>query len=83
MKTVNPVSIRIPNELKHWAENRSIRNYRSLSSEVIAILASARNDELQIKSMGKQSGPSSIATVTTELIAENALQDKNEETADV
>lgn len=48
--TVNPISIRMPSELKNWAEERSTRNFRSLSAEVVAILTSTRDDEYQNKS---------------------------------
>lgn len=45
MKPVNPISIRIPEDLKQWLEERSIRNFRPLSKELVAILDALRKGE--------------------------------------
>ncbi|MEQ1938035.1 hypothetical protein ABMA46_07265 [Mesorhizobium sp. CN5-321] len=41
----SPTSIRFPEDLKQWAETRSIRNHRSVSAEVVAILTAVREGE--------------------------------------
>lgn len=38
-------SIRMPGDLKAWLETRSIRNFRSLNAELIAILTALRAGE--------------------------------------
>lgn len=83
MKTVNPVSIRIPNELKDWAQNRSALNYRSLSGEVTAILANARNEELLEKGVKElaNSHPRNIGT--SEFLEGKASCDDSENISDV
>lgn len=37
--------IRLPQELKQWIEDRSIRNFRSMNAEVLAILDAVRTGE--------------------------------------
>lgn len=45
MKAVNPISVRIPADLKQWLEERSIRNFRPMSQELVAILSALRKGE--------------------------------------
>lgn len=40
-----PTSIRLPDDLKQWLEERSARHFRSQNSELIAILDAIRNGE--------------------------------------
>lgn len=42
MKAVNPISVRIPADLKQWLEERSIRNHRSMNAELVHMLSSLK-----------------------------------------
>lgn len=42
---ITPFGLRLPRELKQWAEQRSTENGRSLNSEITAILKSAKQAE--------------------------------------
>lgn len=42
---IKPFGLRLPRDLKQWAEDRSIRNGRSLNAEITAILAALREGE--------------------------------------
>lgn len=37
--------IRLPEDLKEWVETRSIRNFRSMNKELVAILTALRAGE--------------------------------------
>lgn len=43
--TAKMMRIRVPEDLKEWLEGRSIRNFRSMNKELVAILASIREGE--------------------------------------
>ncbi|EKF17161.1 Arc family DNA-binding protein [Nitratireductor pacificus] len=45
MSNRHSTSIRLPIEIKEWAESRSIRNHRSMSAEIVAILSAIRDGE--------------------------------------
>ncbi|WP_313193706.1 Arc family DNA-binding protein [Shinella zoogloeoides] len=40
-----PTSVRIPADLKGWLEDRSIKNFRSMNAELVAILSALRKGE--------------------------------------
>lgn len=44
-RTSSPTSVRIPADLKDWLEDRSIRHFRSMNAELIAILTALREGE--------------------------------------
>ena len=39
------LKIRVPADLKDWVEDRSIRNFRKMNAEVLAILTAVRKGE--------------------------------------
>lgn len=55
-----PTSVRIPSELKQWLEARSIRNHRSMSRELIAIMSAIRDGEKTGNGFEKLANPSGI-----------------------
>lgn len=59
--TASPTSIRLPADLKEWAETRSIRNHRSLNREIIAILSAIREGEKSGAGFDVFANPSGIA----------------------
>lgn len=60
MSNRHSTSIRLPNELRAWAETRSIRNYRSLSAEIVAILTAVRCGEIEMNGFERLANPSHI-----------------------
>lgn len=52
--------IRLPEDLKQWAETRSIRNHRSMNSEINAILEAVRRGENHGSGMERFANPSGI-----------------------
>lgn len=57
---VSEMRIRLPKELKEWAENRSIRNHRSMNGEIVAILSAIRDGEKNGDGSEKLANPSGI-----------------------
>ncbi len=57
---IKPFGLRLPRELKQWAETRSIRNSRSLNAEINAILAAVRLGEEHGSGMENFANPSGI-----------------------
>jgi hypothetical protein len=39
------MKIRLPRDLKDWLEDRSIRNFRAMNAELVAILSTLRKGE--------------------------------------
>lgn len=56
-----PFGLRLPLELKEWIENRSIRNYRSMNGEIVAILSAIRDDENKGGDLVTIANPSGVA----------------------
>jgi len=52
--------VRLPADLKEWLESRSIRNFRSLNAELVAILSTIRNGEANGSGSEKLANPSGI-----------------------
>lgn len=44
-KRAEPVSLRMPLELKTWLRHKAVDNYRSFSNEVLVRLEQSRKDE--------------------------------------
>jgi hypothetical protein len=61
MNNRHSTSIRLPIEIKEWAENRSIRNHRSMSAEIVAILSAIRDGEKAGSGFEKFANPSGIS----------------------
>jgi plasmid stability protein len=59
-RTSTPTSIRIPSDLKEWLETRSIRNFRSMNAELVAILSAIREGEASGTGIEKFANPSGI-----------------------
>ena len=55
-----PTSIRLPPELKKWAETRSVRNHRSVNREIIAVLSAIRDGEKSGEGFEAIANPSGI-----------------------
>ena len=64
MRSSNPTSIRLPADLKEWVETRSIRNHRSISSEIVAILSAIREGEANGDGFQNLANPSGISGIT-------------------
>lgn len=62
MKNASSTSIRFPKEIRDWLETRSIRNFRSVGAEVVAILTAVREGEKTGLGFEKFANPSSIIT---------------------
>lgn len=58
--TEQATSVRIPFDLKQWLEARSIRNHRSMSKELVAILSVIREGEANGDGLEKLANPSGI-----------------------
>ncbi len=58
--TEQATSVRIPFDLKQWLEARSIRNHRSMSKELVAILSVIREGEANGDGFEKLANPSGI-----------------------
>ncbi|WLR96584.1 hypothetical protein [Shinella sumterensis] len=58
--TEQATSVRIPFDLKQWLEARSIRNHRSMSKELVAILSVIREGEANGGGLEKLANPSGI-----------------------
>lgn len=43
--TFKTTSVRMPSDLKAWLEDRSIKNFRSMNAELVAILTALREGE--------------------------------------
>lgn len=56
-----PTSIRIPADLKEWLETRSIRNFRSMNAELVAILSAIREGEASGTGFEKLANPSGVS----------------------
>lgn len=61
MSNRHSTSIRLPMEIKEWAENRSIRNHRSMSAEIVAILSVIREGEKTGSGFEKLANPSGVS----------------------
>ena len=57
---IKPFGLRLPSDLKKWAEARSIRNARSLNAEITAILSAIRDGEENGDGFEKLANPSGI-----------------------
>ncbi|WP_119257085.1 Arc family DNA-binding protein [Shinella zoogloeoides] len=53
--------IRLPEDLKAWLENRSIRNFRSMNKELVALLSAIRDGEENGANFEKLANPSGIS----------------------
>ncbi|WAJ26271.1 Arc family DNA-binding protein [Antarcticirhabdus aurantiaca] len=45
MQHPNPISVRIPHEVKDWLKSRAEENSRTVSGEILALLKAARQAE--------------------------------------
>lgn len=61
VNTLKTMSIRLPEELKFWAVTRSIRNHRSVSAEISAILTNVRQGEERGSGFESFANPSGIS----------------------
>lgn len=50
----------LPVDLKGWLEVRSVRNHRSMNSELIAILSAIRDDEANGSGFERLANPSGV-----------------------
>lgn len=51
-RTVPPLVVRLPDELKSWLKHQAIDNRRSLTSEIQIRLEQSRSQELSNKAQG-------------------------------
>lgn len=58
--TTKMMRIRLPEDLKEWMEARSIRNYRSMNKELVAMLSAIREAEKTGSGFEKFANPSGI-----------------------
>lgn len=65
----SPLLVRMPKDLKTWLETRSIRNFRSQNSELVAILTALREGEESGSGFERFANPSGIPG-TVELFQE-------------
>jgi len=52
--------VRLPADLKDWLETRSIRNFRSMNAELVAMLTAIREGEKTGSGFEKFANPSGI-----------------------
>lgn len=53
--------VRLPADLKDWLETRSIRNFRSMNAELVAMLSAIREGEKTGSGFEKLANPSGIS----------------------
>lgn len=46
MTSPNPISVRIPTEVKDWLKSRAEENSRTVSGEILAVLKAAQKSDL-------------------------------------
>lgn len=56
-----PFGLRMPADVKTWLETRSIRNFRSMNAEIVAILAAVRAGEDGGGGFEKFANPSGVS----------------------
>lgn len=64
--TTSMMRTRMPADLKAWLETRSIRNFRSMNAEIVAILTAVRDWEKTGLGFKKLANPSGIVTEEAE-----------------
>jgi hypothetical protein len=52
--------VRLPVDLKEWLESRSVRNFRSMNAELVAMLSAIREGEKTGSGFEKLANPSGI-----------------------
>lgn len=49
MNNPNPISVRVPHDLKQWLKDRAKDNCRTVSGEILALLKAKQADEATAK----------------------------------